>query len=244
MQRNHSGLILSAIAMLGVAFTQGQTTSLATSTTAAEFYNQYASDPSAIPLPSCATSTSSLTESEMRAIVLEHNRARKDADRFVPAGMPALPAVQWNCDAAAIAQEWADQTQGNQGHSTSEWRETQYSERTGLQGGAASLGENLGWAVSSNAEGLRPAVSSVTSWDGERNNYNHDTKACSGVCGHYTQMVWRESTAIGCGVQRGSRVMGGRTWEHGYFLSCTYHNAGNINGDHPLIAHPDWYYSE
>ena len=244
MQRNHQALILGAIAVFGAALTQGETTTFANTLTATEFYNQYSSDPSAIPLPSCATSTSSLTQSEIQAIVLEHNRARKDADRFVTAGLPPLPAMQWSCDAAAIAQEWADQTQGNQGHSSAEWRQTKYSERTGKQGDAASLGENLGWAASSNAEGLRPLVSSVTSWDNERNNYNHDTKACSGVCGHYTQVVWRESTEIGCGVQRGSRVMGGRTWNHGYFLSCTYHHAGNINGDHPLIVHPDWYYSE
>ncbi|MGC9504293.1 MAG: hypothetical protein ACP5D4_11235 [Baaleninema sp.] len=26
------------------------------------------------------------------------------------------------------------------------------------------------------------------------------------------------------------------------FLDCTYHHAGNINGDPPLIDHPDWYY--
>lgn len=244
MQRNHPALMIGAIALFSAVFTQGGTSGFANALTAAEFYNQYSGDPSAIPLPSCATSTSSLTQSEIQAIVLEHNRARKDADRFVATGLPSLPAVQWDCDAAAIAQEWADQSKGNQGHSTNQWRETEYSERTGLQGVAASLGENLGWAVSSNAAGLQSLVSSVTRWDAERNNYNHDTNACSGVCGHYTQMVWRESTAIGCGVQRGSRVMGGRTWDYGYFLSCTYHHAGNINGDHPLTVHPDWYYSE
>jgi len=244
MQRHQRTLIIGTIAAISAVFIQGETTTFANTLTATEFYNQYASDPSAIPLPSCATSTSSLTQSEIQAIVLEHNRARKDADRLVPTGLPPLPAAQWDCDAAAIAQAWADQTQGQQGHSSNEWRQTQYSERTGRQGNAAALGENLGWAASSSADSLRPVVSSVTSWDAERSNYNNDTKACAGVCGHYTQVVWRESTAIGCGVQRGAREMGGRTWNHGYFLSCTYHNAGNFNGDHPLIVHPDWYYSE
>ncbi|OAB59982.1 hypothetical protein AY599_12305 [Leptolyngbya valderiana BDU 20041] len=212
--------------------------------TAAEFYNRYSSNSSEIPIPTCATETSALTRQEIQAILLEHNRSRKDADRHVPEGLPPLPAVTWDCDAAAVAQLWADRTQGRQGHSSNDWRQQQYSNRTGLQGGAAKLGENLGWSGGSDPSVVRPVVRSVTDWDSERENYNHETNTCNGVCGHYTQMVWRESTSIGCGVYRGSiRFPGGdRTWSHGYFLDCTYHNAGNFNNDPPLIDHPDWYY--
>lgn len=212
--------------------------------TAAEFYNRYASNPGAIPIPDCATRTSDLTRSEIQQILLEHNRSRKDADRYVPGGLPPLPAVTWNCDAAAIAQQWANQTRGAQGHSENSWRQQQFSSRTGLQGGAAKLGENLGWSGGSDRSVVSPVVSSVTSWDDEREDYNHSTQTCSDVCGHYTQMVWRESTAIGCGVYRGAVRWPGsdRTWPEGYFLSCTYHNAGNFNNDPPLIDHPDWYY--
>jgi hypothetical protein len=212
--------------------------------TAAEFYNRYASNPSEIPIPACATQTSDLTRQEIQAILLEHNRSRRDADRLVPAGLPPLPAVRWDCDAAAVAQRWADQTQGSQGHSSNEWRQQQYSDRTGLQGGAAKIGENLGWSGGSSPSIVRPVVSSVTAWDEERQHYNHNTQACTDVCGHYTQMVWRESTAIGCGVYRGAVRWSGadQTWPYGYFLDCTYHHAGNFNGDPPLIDHPDWYY--
>lgn len=212
--------------------------------TAAEFYNRYRGNPGAIPIPDCATRTSDLTRDEIQQILLEHNRSRKDADRHVPDGLPPLPAVTWNCDAAAIAQQWADQTRGSEGHSENTWRQQQFGSRTGLQGGAAKLGENLGWSGGSDRSVVSPVVSSVTSWDDEREDYNHSTQACSGVCGHYTQMVWRESTAIGCGVYRGPVSWPGsdRTWPEGYFLSCTYHNAGNFNNDPPLIDHPDWYY--
>jgi len=212
--------------------------------TAAEFYRQYSGQVSDVPLPACATETSELTRAEMQQIVLEHNRSRLDADQYVPNGLAALPAVTWNCDAAAVAQQWANQSQGTQGHSPREWREGLFGDRTGLQGNGASLGENLGWAVGSQPSVVDPVVSSVTSWDNERSDYNHSTGSCTGVCGHYTQIIWRESTEVGCGVIRDQIQMPGNStvWPYGYFLACTYHHAGNINGDNPLIDHPDWYY--
>lgn len=227
-----------------------QTTSIAQSDipedmTAAEFYNRYSDQVSEVPLPSCAAETSELTLSEIQQIVLEHNRSRADADRYVPNGLPDLPAVTWNCDAEAIAQMWATQSQGTGGHSSREWREGLFSDRTGLQGNAASLGENLGWVVASAPSAVDPVVSSIVSWDDERSNYNHSRNSCTGgICGHYTQMVWRESTEIGCGVIRDQIQMPGQgtIWPYGYFLVCHYHQAGNINGDNPLIDHPDWYY--
>lgn len=212
--------------------------------TAAEFYNRYQDQVSEVPLPACATETSELTQSEMQQIVLEHNRSRADADRHVPSGLPNLPAVAWSCDAAAIAQTWATQSRGTEGHSSRNWREGLLSDRTGLQGNAASLGENLGWAVGSQPSVVDSIVASVVSWDNERDDYNHSNGSCTGMCGHYTQIVWRESTEVGCGVTRDQIDMPGQgtVWPYGYFLACNYHHAGNINGDNPLIDHPDWYY--
>lgn len=214
------------------------------SMTAIEFYTRYQDQINTIPLPDCATATSELTRSEIQHILLEHNRSRAEANRHVPTGLPPLPAVNWDCDAAAVAQAWAEQSRGQEGHSPRAWREQQFSNRTGLQGNAASLGENLGWSVGSAPDIVASVVSSVTRWHRERSAYNHSTGACSGVCGHYTQMVWRESTAVGCGVARNQIQFpgSGETWPYGYFLTCTYHHAGNINGDNPLINHPDWYY--
>ncbi|NEO85611.1 MAG: hypothetical protein F6J87_15375 [Spirulina sp. SIO3F2] len=212
--------------------------------TAAAFVEQYENDLSAIPLPSCAERSTELTRNEIQLIVLAHNQARKDADTHVPSGTPALPAVSWDCAAAEVAQQWADETEGRQGHSANNWRQQQYGDRTGLSGRAAGLGENLGWSAASSPDSVDPVVSTVLSWDAERSHYNHSSGACNKVCGHYTQIIWRESTKIGCGLKRDNIQFPGigKVWEHGYFLSCTYHNVGNINGDNPLIQHPDWYY--
>ena len=38
-------------------------------------------------------------------------------------------------------------------------------------------------------------VGAVTSWYNEINNYSYDTRACSSVCGHYTQV--REEEWVG-----------------------------------------------
>ena len=182
----------------------------------------------------------------MQEILLEHNRARMDADRFLPRRESPLPVVRWHCPTAAIAQKWADGEGDIQGHSPKEWREQEYSRRTGLQGRSAKLGENLAWAASTSPTRVGPVVKGVVDWDAERDDYRHSSSTCKSgkVCGHYTQIVWRESTKGGCGVKRDQIRFpgGGRIYPYGYFLSCNYHNRGNINGDNPLITHPAFYY--
>ncbi len=239
-----SGFLAVAVTLQPAPAALNPPMEIAQTDTAAAFYNRYKDNVAAVPLPDCATSTSQLTRQEMQAILLEHNRARKDGDRHLPNGLPPLPAVRWNCDVAAVAQTWANQSRGTQGHSTNAWRQQQFAARTGLRGNAAALGENLAWAGGSAPSVVQPVVKGVTDWDDERQLYNHSNGDCNGVCGHYTQIIWRESTQIGCGVVRDQiRFPGGdRTWPHGYFLNCNYHNVGNMNGDNPLIIHPDWYY--
>ena len=132
------------------------------------------------------------------------------------------------------------------GHSPFDWRKQRYSSHTGLTGGAAALGENLFWQVGTSASVVAPVISSVNAWIDEGLDYNHADGSCSAgkACLHYTQVVWRESSKIGCAIVRGQIMFPGdsKVWPHGYFLGCTYHNAGNINREPPLIQDPDWYY--
>jgi KaiC/GvpD/RAD55 family RecA-like ATPase len=64
----------------------------------------------------------------------------------------------------------------------------------------------------------------VSSWSAEGNNYNSEENSCSSVCGHYTQIVWRDSKEVGCGSARnGNR----QVWV------CEYNPPGNFVGQRP-----------
>ncbi|CAL9217362.1 unnamed protein product [Arabidopsis halleri] len=76
-------------------------------------------------------------------------------------------------------------------------------------------GENL--AMSS---GNLSAVTAVNLWVNEKANYNYNSNSCNGVCGHYTQVVWRNSVRLGCA----------KVWCNnggGTIISCNYDPPGN-----------------
>ena len=68
------------------------------------------------------------------------------------------------------------------------------------------------------------ATDVVERWSSESRNYDYSSNRCRGVCGHYTQIVWRSTKAIGCGVARG----GGRE-----IWVCNYDPPGNVLGHRP-----------
>lgn len=229
---------LSSLLVLGLALATVPMVKANGGETAAAFYDRYQDNVDEIPLPACG-GTNGLTATEMREIVLEHNRARMEADAYRPSGTPPLPAVSWDCDVAAVAQEWATESEGTQGHSRGSWRQRRYSRLTGLRGTAAKLGENLAWRGST-ADDVGSAVAGVIGWNNEKADYNHETLACSGpACGHYTQVIWRESDKVGCGVKRDQVVLRNRRYPYGYFLVCNYHTVGNITlRGNPSSANP------
>lgn len=68
-------------------------------------------------------------------------------------------------------------------------------------------------------------------WE-EYKDYNFNTGQCSGVCGHYTQVVWASSYALGCGFHYCTRLTGA-TFSQGYNVVCHYGPGGNIGGKKP-----------
>ena len=96
-------------------------------------------------------------------------------------------------------------------------------------GGSGGLGENI------SAGAPTQAVSdAVASWVSEKASYDHASNSCrSGQsCGHYTQIVWATTTAVGCAhvsCTTGS-PFGGGTWD---FSVCDFHPPGNWNGQPP-----------
>ena len=71
------------------------------------------------------------------------------------------------------------------------------------------------------AEKAQAYADSVTDW------------TLSSCGGHYTQVVWRESVALGCGWKAAVPfTVGGRTYR-GLLTVCEYGPGGNINGRDP-----------
>ncbi|CAO2581649.1 Glioma pathogenesis-related protein 1 [Lemmus lemmus] len=60
-----------------------------------------------------------------------------------------------------------------------------------------AVGENI-WTGSLT---LFSVSSAISSWYDEIKYYNFRTGRCTGVCGHYTQVVWADSYKVGCAVQ-------------------------------------------
>ncbi|KAK6945914.1 CAP domain [Dillenia turbinata] len=63
-------------------------------------------------------------------------------------------------------------------------------------------------------------------WIDEKPHYDYASNSCvGGPCGHYTQVVWRNSHRIGC-----ARVQCNNGW---WFVSCNYDPPGNYVGERP-----------
>uniref|UniRef100_A0A0K0FJA1 CAP domain-containing protein (inferred by orthology to a human protein) n=1 Tax=Strongyloides venezuelensis TaxID=75913 RepID=A0A0K0FJA1_STRVS len=77
------------------------------------------------------------------------------------------------------------------------------------------LGENLAFASP------RIAHIGVKGWYDEVKDYNFKKQGFRHGIGHFTQLVWKSSSKVGCGVAAGSK---------GVFTVCKYSPAGNLMG--------------
>ncbi|OQX24148.1 MAG: hypothetical protein BWK80_22360 [Desulfobacteraceae bacterium IS3] len=143
----------------------------------------------------CSIGENNLDAAAISDLVARHNYWREQV---------GVAAVTWSSEVAAYAQEWADnmQTQG-----------------CGLEHRRSGMyGENLAGGYGMSAQEV------VDMWAGEKAYYNYESNSCNGVCGHYTQVVWRSTTQIGCGM---ASCGGKEVWV------CNYNPAGNYIGMKP-----------
>ncbi len=77
-------------------------------------------------------------------------------------------------------------------------------------------GENLYWTSGTAAPG-----DVVGAWVAEVQSYNYAANSCTAVCGHYTQVVWKTTTQVGCGLA---------TSAQGQYWVCNYNPPGNYEG--------------
>lgn len=114
--------------------------------------------------------------------------------------------LTWSGELEKSAQEWA-----NQLASTCDFKHSD-----------SEFGENI-WLGTSGA--FQP-MEVVDSWGSEIENYTYDDNTCAEgeVCGHYTQIVWSNTTEVGCGV---ASCDGFDIWV------CQYNPPGNFIGQKP-----------
>ncbi|EUB54826.1 Peptidase inhibitor [Echinococcus granulosus] len=83
--------------------------------------------------------------------------------------------------------------------------------------------------------GLVPTVRWLANmWKAEVKYYTYSNNSCIPfkVCGHYTQMVWADSTELGCAINRCDSML--PAWRPPvYYLVCQYSPAGNFIGRKP-----------
>lgn len=160
-------------------------------------------------------SGSKLTNSEIDEILRIHNQARSKV---------GVGPLEWDCTLAQYAQWWVDQDK---------WQHSSDADyKMHLPPSYNFTGENLAVVAGS---GRQVTKDGLALWLAEQKNWNAQTAKCQTgkICGHYTQVVWRKTTKIGCGINRQSTTMGDRWRGQTQFLSCNYNPAGNVRGQKP-----------
>lgn len=135
--------------------------------------------------------------------VAAHNAVRSGAS---PTPDPALAPLAWSTSLAATAQAWA--------------------EGCVFEHSDAPLGENLAFfsGTGSTAENV------VGGWADEARFYDYESNRCAAgeQCGHYTQVVWRDTERVGCGAAE-CNIFG----TDGLYWVCNYDPPGNFVGERP-----------
>lgn len=127
-----------------------------------------------------------------------------------------IPDLVWDPALAAVAQAWAEQCVDNESpiglidHNAG--RSDDY---------PGYVGENI---YGSGGSATGPAA--VALWVSEESDYDYGTNTCAPgkICGHYTQVVWRTSERLGCGLHDCPGLTFGSS------VVCNYSPGGNSGG--------------
>ena len=152
---------------------------------------------------------SATAPAEWKGNLQVHNCARRTV---VPPANPPLPLLRWSTSLAQTAQGWANQCV---------WQHS----------GTPGLGENL-YASAPWGAAQTPAA---TSWAAEAAYYNYAANTCASgqQCGHYTQVVWRSTSQVGCAIRNCSTGSPfGAQFPNWTIVVCNYSPPGN-NGQRP-----------
>ncbi|XP_057824766.2 pathogenesis-related protein 1C-like [Cryptomeria japonica] len=125
-----------------------------------------------------------------------HNDARSQV---------GIAPLVWDDTVAAYAQNYGKQCKAD----------------CALQHSSGSYGENIFWGK---GKELSP-VDAVNAWVEEKQYYSYNSNSCAQgqQCGHYTQVMWKNSQKVGC-----ARV---KCNDGAIFITCDYDPPGNYVGE-------------
>jgi len=153
--------------------------------------------------PTTPTENTDTQSEEIASVVKKHNDIR--AELFSGATM------SWSEEIAKTSQAYAD-ILGAKGVMEHDATNNKY-------------GENL--AISSASLSY---TQSTDMWYEEKADYSYDNGCADGkICGHYTQIIWKNSTELGCA---SAKMQTGR-FEGGTIVVCRYNPAGNYTNQKP-----------
>ncbi len=144
---------------------------------------------------------------DQAAMLSVHNRWRADV---------GSPSLKWSDKLASIAQGWADHLKKDNCamyHSNNGYGENIYQ------------ASPLIWSDGRRDFQHKSPQEVTDAWGNEIKDYNYAANSCSGVCGHYTQLVWKTTKEVGCAMS----VCG----DNGQIWVCSYYPPGNMVGQRP-----------
>lgn len=142
---------------------------------------------------STTSSSSSSLSSFASAILAEHNAKRALHD---------TPALTWNQTLADYAADYAASTFD--------------CDNVALVHSGGPYGENL-------AAGYVGGAAPVDAWYNEISSYDYSNPGYSSATGHFTQVIWKSTTQLGC-----AYVTCDNAWRQ--YTICEYSPAGNVVG--------------
>ena len=204
-------LFLLALALLTACATNATTSLTATSSI-------IASAPFSAPRAVTADQANTITApglANMNGMLATHNRVRQQH---------ALAPLDWSNKLEGYAQDWAQHLAGNGCNMI---------HRAQVSRNPLKAGENIFWAGpvtwSDGASNIQKvsAAEVAMAWASEQADYNYSNNSCrpGKQCGHYTQMVWKDTTHVGCGAAMCPNK--GQIWV------CNYDPTGNWVGRKP-----------
>ena len=133
------------------------------------------------------------------AFLTPHNAARRKV---------GVPLLTWSTALATYAHNYANSQKG---------------QCLPLKHSGGPYGENLFWG---SGKAWTPN-DAVTMWVAEAKDYKLSTNTCNPgkMCGHYTQVVWKSTTHVGC-----ASVLCN---DQSIYIICSYNPPGNYVGQRP-----------